>query len=65
MPDDMEALATGVKAAMEVLFEPLKDLVQKMAGPAAEELGLTFGETCAAVPNEARSPPVDPDEGNA
>ena len=44
MSDDTEALATGMKAAMEVLFEPVKDLVQKLAGPAAEELGLTFGE---------------------
>jgi Abortive infection alpha len=41
---DEEALATGMKAAMEVLFEPVKDLVQKLAGPAAEELGLTLGE---------------------
>lgn len=44
MSDETEALATGMKAAMETLFEPVKDLVQKVAGPVAEELGLTLGE---------------------
>lgn len=44
MSDETDALATGLKTTMEVLFEPVKDLVQKLAGPAAEELGLTLGE---------------------
>jgi hypothetical protein len=44
MSDDLEALATATKAAMEVLFEPIKDLVQKVAGPPAQEIGLALRE---------------------
>jgi hypothetical protein len=44
MADDAEVLATGMKVAMEVASAPFKDLILKLAGPAAEELGLTFGE---------------------
>jgi hypothetical protein len=44
MSDDMQALATVTKATMEAVLEPVKDLVQKLAGPAAEELGLALGE---------------------
>ena len=44
MADDAEVLATAMKAAMEVAYAPVKDLILKLAGPAAEELGLTFGE---------------------
>src|SRR5580704_8473022 len=44
MSDETDALATGLKTTLEVLFEPVKDLVQKLAGPAAEGLGLTLGD---------------------
>jgi Abortive infection alpha len=42
MADDTKALATAIKATMEAALEPVKDLVQKLAGPAAEEFGLTL-----------------------
>jgi hypothetical protein len=31
-----------VKAGLEVVFQPVADLIQKIAGPAAEEFGLTL-----------------------
>jgi|ERR1700723_787754 len=40
--NDVNALVAALKATMEVAFEPVKDLVQKVAGPAAEEIGLTL-----------------------
>ncbi len=39
---DGDPLKTGIGAAAEALMKPLTDLVEKIAGPAAEELGLTF-----------------------
>jgi Abortive infection alpha len=44
MADDTNALASAIKATMEAALEPVKDLVQKVAGPAAEEFGLTLKE---------------------
>ena len=41
-----ESEATGlVRVAAEKLLEPINDLIQKLAGPAAEEVGLTLRDS--------------------
>src|SRR5471030_801357 len=39
----------AVKAGLEVVFQPVADLIQKIAGPAAEEFGLTLKDYARVV----------------
>jgi hypothetical protein len=41
MPDENELVQSGVKA----LIQPVADLISKLAGPAAEEIGLTLQDS--------------------
>jgi hypothetical protein len=49
MSDETEALAAGVKATVEAALAPVTDIIRKLAGPAAEELGLTFRDHVRVV----------------
>lgn len=40
--DEGEALKTGVAATIEATMKPFVELLQKLAGPAAEEMGFTL-----------------------
>jgi hypothetical protein len=42
MPSETEALAIAARATADAAFAPVADFIRQLAGPAAEELGLTL-----------------------
>lgn len=44
-PEDEKLVETGIKAATSEALRPFTDLITKLAGPAAEELGLTLQDS--------------------
>lgn len=44
-PDDAKLLRAGMEAAMSVALQPYSDIISKIAGPAAAELGLAWQDS--------------------